>query len=68
MAERESVSCLPCFFCCCTRCGCLLWKGLFVFCVAVSVSSLLSAFSPNYETLLILRGVVGFCISGVTQK
>jgi MFS family permease len=45
-----------------------LWKGLFVFCVAVSVSSLLSAFSPNYETLLILRGVVGFCISGVTQK
>ena len=50
---------------------CTIWmfavKGLFAFCLFVSISSLVSAFAPNYITLLIFRGVVGFGISGSAQ-
>ncbi|XP_062513811.1 synaptic vesicle 2-related protein-like isoform X2 [Corticium candelabrum] len=43
------------------------WKGLLLVCVSVSVSSLVSAFAPNYVTLLLFRCVVGFGISGSMQ-
>jgi MFS family permease len=42
-------------------------KGIFVFCVFVAVSSLASAFAPNYPLLLVLRGIVGFSLSGGAQ-
>ncbi|XP_062505548.1 synaptic vesicle 2-related protein-like isoform X2 [Corticium candelabrum] len=42
-------------------------KGLFIFCVFVSVMSLVSAFAPNYPLLVIFRGIVGFGIAGGAQ-
>ena len=42
-------------------------QGIFVFCVFVAISSLASAFAPSYPLLLVLRGIVGFGLSGGAQ-
>eukprot|EP00118_Oscarella_pearsei_P015923 m.147957 g.147957 ORF g.147957 m.147957 type:complete len:521 (+) comp38486_c0_seq4:56-1618(+) len=42
-------------------------KVLLIVCICVSSIALVSAFSPNYIFLLIIRGLLGFAVSGGAQ-
>ncbi|XP_065836694.1 synaptic vesicle 2-related protein-like isoform X2 [Oscarella lobularis] len=42
-------------------------KALLIVSICVSLSSLISAFSPNYIFLVIIRGILGFSIAGGGQ-
>ncbi|XP_065836696.1 synaptic vesicle 2-related protein-like [Oscarella lobularis] len=43
-------------------------KALLIVSICVSLSSLISAFSPNYIFLVVIRGILGFSMAGVAQS